>query len=140
MPLASSLLDLIYQARSRGVHLHLQVSFPNPSLLCMTGRRTFLVSRKLLRWCQLAGQGGSRRVFMGLLSLGTPGRPICRSHGVTPSSRGEAPRRPAGATRGGAAPAGRLEPLWPPSGATSGTWKLRVHGFFLKFLGIFRDT
>src|ERR1041384_4382384 len=86
MSLASPLLVLIYQDRSRGVHLRLQVSFPNPSLLRTTGLRTFLVSRRLLRWCQLAGQGGSRRVFMGLLSSGPPGRPIRRSRGVTPSS------------------------------------------------------
>src|SRR4051794_7611470 len=86
MPLASPLLALIYRARSRGVHLSLQVSFPNPSLLCTTGLRTFLVSRRLLCRCQLAGQGGSRRVFMGLLSSRAPGRPIRRSHGVTPSS------------------------------------------------------
>src|ERR1041385_8074212 len=86
MPLALSLLALIYQARSRGVHLRLQVSFPNPRLLRTTGLRTFLVSRRFLRWCQLAGQGGSRQVFMGLLSSGTPGRPICWSRGVTPSS------------------------------------------------------
>src|ERR1041385_6963562 len=86
MHLASLLLALIYWARSRGVHLRVQVSFPNPSLLRTTGPRTFLVSRRLLRRCQLAGQGGSRRVFMGLLSSGTPGRPIRRSRGVTPSS------------------------------------------------------
>src|ERR1041385_301795 len=86
MPLASPLLALIYRARSRGVHLRLQVSFPNPSLLRKTCLHTFLVSRRLLCRCQLVGQGGSRRVFMGLLSSGTPGRPICRSHGVTPSS------------------------------------------------------
>src|SRR3954467_11648276 len=72
MALASPLLALIYRARSRGVHLRLQVSFPNPSLLRTIGLRTFLVSYRLLCWCQLAGQGGSRRVFMGLLSSGTP--------------------------------------------------------------------
>src|SRR3954467_8444377 len=86
MTLTWPLLALIYWARSWGVHLCLQVSFPNPSLLRTTGLRTFLVSRRLLRRCQLAGQGGSRRVFMGLLSSGTPGRPIRRSRGVTPSS------------------------------------------------------
>src|SRR3954471_2811175 len=86
MPLVSPLLALIYWDRSMGVHLCLQVSFPNPSLLRTTGLRTFLVSRRLLCRCQLAGQGGSRRVLMGLLSSGTPGRPICRSRGVTPSS------------------------------------------------------
>src|ERR1041385_6581119 len=82
-PLASPLLALIYWARSRGVHLRLQVSFPNPRLLRTTGFRTFLVSRRLLRRCQLAGRGC---IFMGLLSSGTPGRLICRSRGVTPSS------------------------------------------------------
>src|ERR1041385_7367016 len=86
MPLVWPLLALIYWARSRGVHLCLQVSFPNPSLLRTTGLHTFLVSRRLLCRCQLAGQGGSRRVLMGLLSSGTPGRPIYRSRGVTPSS------------------------------------------------------
>src|SRR3954466_11701299 len=86
MALALPLLALIYSARSRGVHLRLQVSFPNPSLLHTTGLRTFLVSRRLLRRCQLAGQGGSRRVFMGLLPSGKPGRPIRMSRGVTPSS------------------------------------------------------
>src|SRR4051812_16156730 len=86
MPLASPLLALIYWARFRGVHLRLQVSLPNPSLFRTTGLHTFLVSRRLLCPCQLAGQGGSRRVFMGLLSSGTPGRPIYRSRGVTPSS------------------------------------------------------
>src|ERR1041385_5312659 len=86
MPLASPLLALVYRARSRGVHLRLQVSFPNPSLLRTTCLRTFLVSHRLLCRCQLAGQGGSRRVFMGLLSSRTPGRPIRRSRVVTPSS------------------------------------------------------
>src|ERR1041385_7341858 len=83
MPLASPLLALIYWARLRGVHLRLQVSFPNPSLLRTTGLRTFLVSRRLLHRCQLAGQGC---IFVGLLSSGTPGRFIRRSRGVNPSS------------------------------------------------------
>src|ERR1041385_5783088 len=83
MSLASSLLVLIYQARSREVHLRLQVSFPNPSLLCTAGLCTFLVSRGLLRRCHLAGRGC---IFMGLLSPWTPGRLIRRSRGVTPSS------------------------------------------------------
>src|SRR3954465_1290299 len=83
MSLASPLLALIYRARSRGVHLRLQVSFPNPSLLRTAGLRTFLVSRGLLRRCQLAGRGC---VFMSLLSSWTPGRLIRRSRGVTPSS------------------------------------------------------
>src|ERR1044071_9210246 len=82
MPLASSLLALIYWARSRGVHLRLQVSFPNPSLLRTAGLRTFLVSRGLLHRCHLAGRG---YIFMGLLSSWTPGRLIRRSRGVTPS-------------------------------------------------------
>src|ERR1041385_5656981 len=83
MSLASPHLALIYWARSRGVHLRLQVSFPNPSLLRTTGPRTFLVSRRILRRCQLAGRGC---IFMGLLSSGTPGRSIRKSRGVTPSS------------------------------------------------------
>src|ERR1041385_6372540 len=83
MPLASSLLALIYRARSRGVHLRLQVSFPNPSLLRTASLCTFLVSRRLLRRCQLAGQGC---IFVGLLSSGALGRLIRRSRGVTPSS------------------------------------------------------
>src|SRR3954464_6571532 len=83
MSLASPLLALIYRARSRGVHLRLQVSFPNPSLLRTAGLRTFLVSRGLLHRCQLAGRGC---IFMGLLSSWTPGRLIHRSRGVTPSS------------------------------------------------------
>src|ERR1041385_1142235 len=83
MSLASPLLALIYRARSRGVHLRLQVSFPNPSLLRTAGLRTFLVSRGLLRRCQLAGRGC---IFMGLLPSWTPGRLIRRSRGVTPSS------------------------------------------------------
>src|ERR1041384_6527155 len=83
MPWASSLLALLYWARSRGVHLRLQVSFPNPSFLRTAGLRTFLVSRRLLRRCQLAGRGC---IFMGLLSSWKPGRLIRRSHGVTPSS------------------------------------------------------
>src|SRR4051812_9711836 len=83
MFLASPLLDLIYRARSRGVHLHLQVSFPNPSLLRTACLRTFLVSRGLLRRCQLAGRGC---IFMGFLPSWTPGRLIRRSRGVTPLS------------------------------------------------------
>src|ERR1041385_4341136 len=83
MSFVSPLLALIYWASSRGVHLRLQVSFPNPSLLRTVGPRTFLVSRRLLRRCQLAGRGC---IFMGLLSSGTPGRSIRRSRGVTPSS------------------------------------------------------
>src|SRR3954465_10654765 len=83
MSLASPLLALIYRTRSRGVHLRLQVSFPNPNLLCTTGLRTFLVSRGLLRWCQLVGRGC---IFVGLLPSWTPGRLIRRSRGVTPSS------------------------------------------------------
>src|SRR3954466_7991412 len=58
-----ALLALIYWARSRGVHLRLQVSFPNPSLLHTTGLRTFLVSRRLLCRGQLAGQCGSSWAF-----------------------------------------------------------------------------
>ena len=34
------------------------------------------------------------------------------------------PRRPPGAARRGAAPPGRLEPWWPPSGPTSAAGKL----------------
>src|SRR3954468_7904218 len=83
MSLASPLLALIYRARSRGVHLRVQVNFPNPSLLRTADLRTFLVSRRLLRRCQLAGRG---RIFMGLLPSWTPGRLIRRSRGVTPSS------------------------------------------------------
>ena len=83
LSLASPLLVLIYQARSRGVHLRLQVSFPNPSLLRTAGFRTFLVSCGLLRRCHLAGRGC---IFMGLMSSWTPGRLIRRSRGVTPSS------------------------------------------------------
>src|ERR1041385_6696463 len=83
MSLVSPLLALIYQARSRGVHLRLQVSFPDRSLLRTAGLRTFLASRRLLRQCQLAGRGC---IFMGLLSSWTPGRLIRRSRGVTPSS------------------------------------------------------
>src|ERR1044071_990368 len=83
MSLVSPLLALIYRARSRGVHLRLQVSFPNPSLLCTAGLRTFLVSIRLLRRCQLVDRG---YIFMGLLSSWTPGRLIRRSRGVTPSS------------------------------------------------------
>src|SRR3954465_254011 len=83
MSLASPLLALIYRARSRGVHLRLQVSFPNPSLLRTAGPRTFLVSRGLLRRCQLTCRGC---IFMGLLSSWTPGRLIRRSRGVTPLS------------------------------------------------------
>jgi hypothetical protein len=83
MSLASPLLALIYRARSQGVHLRVQVNFPNPSLLRTADLRTFLVSRGLLRRCQLAGRG---RIFMGLLPSWTPGRLIRRSRGVTPSS------------------------------------------------------
>src|SRR4051812_23675408 len=83
MSLASPLLALIYRARSRGVHLCVQVIFPNLSLLRTESLRTFLVSRRLLRRCHLAGRGC---IFMGLLSSWTPGRLICRSLGVTPSS------------------------------------------------------
>src|ERR1041385_2922007 len=82
MPFASPLLALIYWARSRGVYLRLQVSFPNPSLLRTAGSRTFIVSRSFLRRCPLAGRGC---LFTGLLSSGTPGRLIRRSRGVTPS-------------------------------------------------------
>src|SRR3954470_20661037 len=90
MPLASSLLALIYWARSRGVHLRLQVSFPNPSLLRTTGLRTFLVSRRLQCRCQLAGQGGSswalylHRNRVGLYA-GVVGSPP-RHHGSVISS------------------------------------------------------
>src|ERR1041385_4519880 len=80
--LASPLLALIYWARSRGVHLHVQVNFPNPSLLRTAGLRTFLVSRGLLRRCQLAGRGC---IFMGLPPSWTPSSLIRRSRGVTPS-------------------------------------------------------
>src|ERR1041384_8137947 len=83
MPLASPFLALIYRARSRGVHLRVQVNFPNPSLLRTAGLRTFLVSRGLLRRCHLVGRG---RIFMGLLPSRTPSRLICKSRGVTPSS------------------------------------------------------
>src|SRR3954469_24686232 len=83
MSLASPLLALIYRARSREVHLRLQVSFPNPSLLHTAGLRTFLVSRGLLRRCQLAGRGC---IFMGFLPSWTPGRLVRRSRGVTPLS------------------------------------------------------
>src|ERR1041385_1072809 len=83
MSLASPLLALIYRARSRGVHLRVQVNFPNPSLLRTVGLRTFLVSRGLLRRCQPEGRG---RIFMGLLPSWTPCRLIRRSRGVTPSS------------------------------------------------------
>src|SRR3954464_6503909 len=48
--------------------------------------RTFLASRGLLRRCQLAGQGDPCDSSVGLLSLGTPGRPIIRNRGLTPSS------------------------------------------------------
>src|ERR1041385_1384717 len=81
--LASPLLALIYWARSWGVHLHVQVNFPNPSLLRTAGLRTFLVSRGLLRRCQLAGRGC---IFMGLPPSWTPGSLIRRSRGVPPSS------------------------------------------------------
>src|SRR3954463_15928780 len=47
---------------------------------------TFLTSRGLLCRCQLAGQGDPCDSSVGLLSSGTPGRPIIRSRGVTPSS------------------------------------------------------
>src|SRR3954470_5322873 len=50
---------------------------------------TFLVSRGLLCRCQLAGQGDPCDSSVGLLSSGTPGRPIVRSRGVTPSSTSE---------------------------------------------------
>src|ERR1041385_8198359 len=83
MSLASPLLALIYWARSHGVHLRVQVSFPNPSLLRTAGLHTFLVSRRLPRRCQHPGRGC---IFMGLLSSGTLGRLIRRSRGVTPSS------------------------------------------------------
>src|ERR1041385_5024373 len=83
MPLASPLLALIYRARSQGVHLRVQVNFPNPSLLRTAGLRTFLVSRGLLHRCHLVGRG---RIFMGLLPSWTPGRLTRRSRGVTPSS------------------------------------------------------
>src|ERR1041385_1559352 len=83
MSLALPLLALIYWARSRGVYLRLQVSFPNPRLLRTAGLRTFLASRRLLRRCQLTGRGC---IFMGLLSSWTPGRLIRRSRWVTPSS------------------------------------------------------
>src|ERR1041384_2936464 len=85
MSLVSPLLALIYRARSRGVHLRVQVNFPNPSLLRTAGVRTFLVSRGLLHRCHLVGRG---RIFMGLLPSWTPGRLIRRSRGVTPSSSG----------------------------------------------------
>src|ERR1043165_3034548 len=56
---ALPLLAFIYQARSRGVNVCLQIVFPNPNLLRTAGSRTFLVSRGLLRRCKLAGQGRS---------------------------------------------------------------------------------
>src|SRR3954470_20317038 len=83
MSLSLPLLALIYRARSRGVHLRVQVNFPNPSLLLTAGLHTFLVSRGLLRRCHLVGRG---RIFMGLLPSWTPGRLIRRSRGVIPSS------------------------------------------------------
>src|SRR3954471_15875843 len=83
MSLVSPLLALIYRARSRGVHLRLHVNFPNPSLLRTAGLRTFLVSRGLLRRCQLAGRGC---IFMGPTPSWTPSSLIRRSRGVTPSS------------------------------------------------------
>src|ERR1041385_5536712 len=83
MSLVSPLLALIYRARSWGVHIRVQVNFPNPSLLRTAGLRTFLVSRGLLRRCHLVGRG---RIFMGLLPSWTPGRLIRRSREVTPSS------------------------------------------------------
>src|ERR1044071_1341101 len=83
MSLVSPLLALIYRARSRGVHLRVQVNFPNPSVLRTAGLRTFLVSRGILRRCQLVGRG---RIFMGLPPSWTPGRLIRRGRGVTPSS------------------------------------------------------
>src|ERR1041385_9406178 len=83
MSSASPLLALIYRARSQGVHLRVQVNFRNPSLLRTAGLRTFLVSRGLLRRCQLVGRG---RIFIGLLPSWTPGRLIRKSRGVTPSS------------------------------------------------------
>src|SRR3954466_13766639 len=83
MSLVSPLLALIYRGRSRGVHLRVQVNFPNPSLLHTAGLRTFLVSRGPLCRCHLVGQGC---IFMGFLPSWTPGRLIRRSRGVTPSS------------------------------------------------------
>src|ERR1041384_2230511 len=83
MSLASPVLALIYRARSQGVHLRVQVNFPNPSLLRTAGFRTFLVSRGLLRRCHLVGRG---RLFMGVLPACRTGRLIRRSRGVTPSS------------------------------------------------------
>src|ERR1041385_8312849 len=85
MSLVSPLLALIYRARSWGVHIRVQVNFPNPSLLRTAGLRTFLVSRGLLRRCHLVGRG---RIFMGLLPSWTPGRLTRRSRGVTASSAG----------------------------------------------------
>src|ERR1041385_9107762 len=83
MSLASTLQALIYRARSQGVHLRVQVNFPNASLLRPAGLHTFLVSRGLLRRCHLVGRG---RIFMGLLPSWTLGRLIRRIRGVTPSS------------------------------------------------------
>src|ERR1041385_2220138 len=68
-PLVSSLLALIYRARSRGVHLRLQVSFPNPSLLRTAGFHTFLVSRRLLR---RGANMGARGIFFGAPTLPPP--------------------------------------------------------------------
>src|SRR3954466_15184190 len=82
MSLVSPLLALIYRGRSRGVHLRVQVNFPNPSLLRTAGLHTFLVSHGLLRRCQLSGRGC---IVMGLPPSWTPGRLIRRIRGVTPS-------------------------------------------------------
>src|ERR1041385_1418965 len=88
MPLASPLLALIYRARSQGVHLRVQVNFPNPSLLRTAGVRTFLIRRGLLRRCQLVAEAISSWAFclhghqVGS-SVGVVGSSPCQHHSQT---------------------------------------------------------
>src|SRR3954471_22057046 len=86
MILTSPLLALIYYSRSRGARLELQIELPNPKLpphgrfapsLLVVDSYVGATSRPRL---------GPGDILAGLLSSGTPGRPIRRRRGVTPSS------------------------------------------------------
>src|ERR1041385_7629280 len=71
---------------SRGIRLGLQIRFPNPNLV-PHGR--FAPSLRVVD-SYFGATSGPRLspgcIFVGLLSSGTPGRPIHRSRGVTPLS------------------------------------------------------
>src|SRR3954467_13281707 len=77
----------LYTRPGSGVSIYVY-RYPFLTLTCSVRQvfRTFLASRGLLCRCQLAGQGDPCDSSVGLLSSGTPGRPIIRTRGVTPSS------------------------------------------------------